>query len=121
MKKFKIGLDLDGVIDIKPESFKFIADHLLHSGHEVHIITGRRLERELDETVNLLKKLKFRYTELHLYPGDYELVLPLPMEVTQELGRWKADACQDLGIDLFFDDSLHRYRADFGNTAVVHV
>ncbi len=120
MKRFRLGLDIDGVIDVKPESFKFLADYLLHSGHEVHLITGRRLDVDLDDTVNLLKRLKFRYTELHLYPGTYELILPLKMVDTQAIGEWKAAICNDLAIDLFFDDSLHRYRTEF-DCACVHV
>lgn len=120
IKRFAIGIDFDGCIDIKPESFKFIADHLLHSGHEVHVITGRRLETDLDITVNALKRLKFRYTELHMYPGNYELVLPLPMDITQAIGEWKSAICEDLGINLFWDDGLHRYRTEF-TCPVVHV
>ena len=37
--KFKIGLDLHGVIDALPEFFAFLTDSVIKNGGEIHIIT----------------------------------------------------------------------------------
>jgi len=38
--KYKIGLDLHGVISDMPEFFSFFTNAMINSGAEVHILTG---------------------------------------------------------------------------------
>ena len=119
---FKLGLDFDGVLTRHPDYLRWLSDRLLHSGHEVHIITGRR-KRDRKETLNTLKSIHFRYTKLHLYPGEYELgdgYTKLTDDEARAIGDWKVQLCEDLGIGLFLDDSLHFYETDF-NCPVVHI
>lgn len=108
--KFVLGLDMDGVITRHPDHLRWLADRLLMSGHEVHIITGR-MERERTRTLKELKALRFRFTELHMYPGEYEYKgEALSVDDMQGIGEWKSALCIDLGILLFLDDNQHYYR-----------
>jgi len=36
----KVGLDIHGVVDVRPEFFSELSKLLVSNGHEVHIITG---------------------------------------------------------------------------------
>lgn len=113
MNKFVLALDMDGVITRHPDHLRFLADRLLMSGHEVHIITGR-MERERTETLKQLKHLHFRYTELHMFPDEYEYKgEALSVDDMQEIGQWKSWLCSDLGASLFMDDNQHYYRTEF--------
>jgi len=49
--KFKIGLDLHGVIDALPEFFAFLTDSVIKNGGEVHIITGGSWTKELENQI----------------------------------------------------------------------
>lgn len=47
--KFKLGLDIHGVIDLEPEIFSKISSLISESGHEVHILTGSHITDKLIE------------------------------------------------------------------------
>lgn len=47
--KRKVGLDVHGVITKYPEVFAQLTHQLLSRNHEVHIVTGARVNRELVE------------------------------------------------------------------------
>lgn len=107
--KIKIGLDLHGVIDARPDFFKKLTALLVKSGHEVHIITGATIKEELP----LLKKIGISYT--HLFSiTDYHAELGTPI-VWDEIGEphlnpylWdktKGEYCKKHDIDLHIDDS----------------
>jgi len=111
--KFVLGLDMDGVITRHPDHLRWLADRLLMSGHEVHIITGR-MERERTRTLKELKALRFRFTELHMYPGEYEYKgEALSVDDMDGVGEWKAGICADIGANILLEDNNHFYRADF--------
>jgi hypothetical protein len=121
MKRLCFAFDFDGVIDRYPESVRWLTNLLLHSGHQIHIITGRRKSVDWDITLNQLRKLKIRYTELHLYPGEYEFDgRPLSSEHQQAIGEWKSGMCEEIGATVFFDDQLHAYQTEFP-CATVHI
>jgi hypothetical protein len=117
--KFRLGLDFDGTITRHPDFLRWFSDHLLMSGHEVHIITGRRASKDRLETLNLLKGLRIRYTAIHFYPGDYKLpVHKMTAEDHRGIGEWKKGIMEELGISLYMDDSLHYFDTDLGVPSV---
>lgn len=120
--KFRLGLDYDGVITRHPDHLRFLADHLMMSGGEVHIITGRR-KSDREETLRRLKEMRFRFTSLHLYPVEYKWTpgAMVDKETLSDIGIWKAQMCQDLGIDLFMDDHLHSYPLEEFTCPTVHI
>jgi hypothetical protein len=72
------------------------------------------MEKERSETLRLLKGLRFRFTTLHCFPGEYEYKgAALGVEDMQGIGEWKSGLCDDLGINLFLDDNQHMYLNEF--------
>lgn len=108
-EKIKIGLDLHGVIDAKPELFKILTKLLVDNGHEVHIITGSKMEKELP----LLTELGISYT--HLFSiTDYHTEIGTHIEWTNSENpnldpylwdKTKGEYCAKHNIDLHMDDS----------------
>ena len=110
MRKLKIGLDIHGVIDSKPEFFEIFSKTLVDAGHEVHILTGPHISDKLKE---YLKKLNISYT--HLFSiSDYHKEKGTEIHYDDKgdphLDRWawdsaKAEYAQQHELDLHFDDS----------------
>ena len=50
--KFKLGLDIHGVVDAMPEFFSFLTDSFIKNGGEVHIITGGKWDKEFEDLLN---------------------------------------------------------------------
>jgi hypothetical protein len=50
--KFKLGLDIHGVVDAMPEFFSFLSDSFIKNGGEVHIITGGKWDKEFEDLLN---------------------------------------------------------------------
>lgn len=107
--KIKIGLDLHGVIDARPEFFRELTKLFVDNGHEVHIITGSKIEHEMEK----IKSLNVSYT--HLFSiTDHHMDIGTNI-VWDEKGNphldaylWdktKAEYCKEHGIDLHLDDS----------------
>lgn len=106
----KIGLDLHGVIDENPAFFAALSKALVDAGHEVHILTGPRVNEDL---VNQLKGFNISYT--HLFSiVDYHLSKGTPITYDAK-GRafmddylWdktKAEYCKEHDIELHLDDT----------------
>jgi hypothetical protein len=57
-KTMKIGLDIHGVIDAKPQVFSALSHGLIEQGHEVHILTGPKFAK----VESLLKQHNIAYT-----------------------------------------------------------
>lgn len=89
----KVALDIDDTITRCPEFFALLSKALINEGHEVHIITFRMPEEPIAEELN---HLGIKFTALHT-KGEFE-----PNDVV----GWKAEVCQRLGIDVFFEDML---------------
>ncbi len=111
-KKFKVSLDLHGVIDAMPEFFSFLTNCLINSDCEIHIVTGGTSDKD----IQLLKDYNIRYT--HFFSiTDYhrEKGTPthginpkygFPQISDLEWDKTKGDYCKKHNIDLHIDDTL---------------
>jgi len=111
--KFKLGLDVHGVIDSLPEVFSFLTKSIISSKGEVHIITGGRID---DDMINMLKRFDIHYT--HLFSIlDYHLSIGTPTDgnhpkygfpmISDEIwDKTKGDYCKKHNISLHIDDTL---------------
>ena len=121
MNKFKLGLDLDGVITHHPDYIRWFADKVLASGQEVIIITGRR-EFERGITLKQLKDLQIRFSCLIMYPHDYVFEKGIiEMVDLKAIGEWKALKCAELGISVMLEDSMHWYHGVDFPCPTVHI
>jgi hypothetical protein len=110
--KYRIGIDLHGVISDLPEFFSFFTDALINAGAEVHIITGG----VSDEDKKLLKDYNIKYT--HFFSIiDYHREMGTPtsgkhpkygfdMISDEEWDKTKGEYCRINQIDLHIDDTL---------------
>lgn len=105
----KIGLDLHGVVDARPEFFKDLTKLFVDNGHEVHIITGAQSDLELPK----IQALGISYT--HLFSiVDHHIALGTPIRWDDKKNphldaylwdKTKAEYCSKNSIDLHIDDS----------------
>ncbi len=115
--KFKLGLDLHGVIDSAPDFFSFLSSAIISSGGEVHIITGGSWKEEPLEQD--LKKMGIRWTHHfsvydHLLESGTKIIgdVTFPDGKVQkrfENGHWdqcKGDYCKEHNISLHLDDTM---------------
>ena len=108
-KKLKFGFDMHGVIDAKPDLFRTLIKMLAKDGHEVHIITGAKTEKEMP----VLKELDIPFTHVFSITEYYEkLGTPISWDDKNEphldaylWDKAKAMYCKKNGIDLHIDDS----------------
>ena len=110
--KFKLGLDIHGVIDSLPEVFAFLSKAVVDAGGEVHILTGSKIDQAKQE----LEKYNITYT--HLFSiQDYHEKLGTPTKGTHpkygfpmiDDDVWdltKGDYCREHNISLHIDDTL---------------
>lgn len=106
----KIGLDIHGVVSSMPEFFAELTTLLVNSGNEVHILTGRTINKRFLEKLN---NYGIRYT--HLFSiVDYHQKIGTPIHWADNDNPWiddetwnktKADYCKEHGIQLMLDDS----------------
>lgn len=83
----RIGLDIDGLLDERPEFFAFLSVALRASGHFVAILTYRDPEAH-EQTENQLAAWGIGFDELHFASS------------LSDKGR----LCRELRIDVYFDD-----------------
>lgn len=83
----RIGLDLDGLLDERPDFFAFLSAALQAGGHFVAVLTYRDPESRA-RTEAQLAAWAIRYDELHFARS------------LDDKGR----LCRELRIDLYFDD-----------------
>lgn len=113
-KIFKVGIDLHGVADAKPEFFKALTKTLVDAGWEVHVITGARksLEEKTIQESGISYTHFFSITDYHM-----ELGTPIRWDEKNEphldsylWDKTKAEYCERMGIDLHIDDSdIYQY------------
>ena len=114
--KFKLGLDIHGVVDAMPEFFSFLTDSFIKNGGEVHIITGGRWDSEFEKQLNdfgvkWTHKFSVYY---YLKESDAEVIgkVQFPDGTIQKKFKnedWdliKSQYCKENGIDLHIDDTL---------------
>jgi hypothetical protein len=114
--KFKLGLDIHGVVDAMPEFFSFLTDSFIKNGGEVHIITGGRWDVEFEKMLN---KFGIKWTHKfsvydYLKESDFEVLgkVQFPDGTVQKKFKdevWdsvKGNYCKENGITLHIDDTL---------------
>lgn len=115
-QKFKIGVDIHGVIDSLPELFSFLTESIVKNGGEVHIITGGSWSQELEsQIVNLGISWTHKFS---VYDYLMEIETPTVGEIQFTDGTvqrkfkdgvWdqvKAEYCRNNEINLHIDDTL---------------
>jgi len=115
--KFRIGLDMHGVIDSNPVLFSELTKILVESGNEVHIITGGSWKG--DNIERDLIKLGIKWTHyFSVYDSLKESGVPTVGKVKFpdgriqdkfEDGHWdqaKGEYCKKNNISLHLDDTL---------------
>ena len=116
VSKFKLGLDVHGVIDSMPEFFSFLTDSFIKNGGEIHIITGGRWDSEFEKQLN-----NFGVKWTHKF-SVYDYLKELDAEVigkvqfpdgtiqkkfkNEDWDLIKSQYCKENGIDLHIDDTL---------------
>ena len=114
--KFKLGLDIHGVVDALPEFFSFLTDSFIKNGGEVHIITGGRWDIEFETMLNQFGvKWTHKFSVYdYLKESDAEVIgqVEFPDGTLQkkfkneDWDRVKGQYCKEMGIDLHIDDTL---------------
>jgi hypothetical protein len=109
-KKLRIGLDIHGICDANPEFFSELSRLFVSAGHEVHIITGRRVS---DGAIKEVEELGLYYT--HFFSiSDYHVEIGTKVWEDDEGNPWlegdlwdrtKGDYCAKHQIDFHIDDT----------------
>lgn len=86
-KPMRVGLDLDGLLDERPDFFSFLTAALRLAGHFVAVLTYRDPESR-QRTETQLTQWGIQYDELHFAHS------------LSDKGR----LCRELAIDTYFDD-----------------
>ena len=106
----KIGLDIHGVCDASPKFFSELTKLFIAAGHEVHILTGRRVS---DGAMNEIEELGLSYTHFFSisdYHDKSETVVRddkngNPWMDDETWDRTKGDYCNKHNIDFCIDDT----------------
>lgn len=119
-KKLKIGLDIHGICDANPEFFSELSRLFVNAGHNVHILTGRRVS---DGALEEIESLGLSYT--HFFSiSDYHVEIGTKVWEDDEGNPWlegelwdrtKGDYCAKHQIDFHIDDTA-RYGDYFKTT-----
>jgi len=83
----RIGLDIDGLLDERPDFFSFLAHAFRAAGHFVAVLTYRDPD-SLPRTEKQLSAWGIEYDELHFARSLAD----------------KGRLCRELTIDVYFDD-----------------
>jgi hypothetical protein len=113
--KFKLGIDIHGVIDSLPDFFSFLTDSIIKNGGEVHIITGGSWNQDLEKE---LKSFGIKWTHnFSIYDYLIEIDTPTSGEIKfpdgtiqkkfvgDEWDKAKGDYCSKNNISLHMDDT----------------
>lgn len=108
--RYKIGLDLHGVITQNPLFFAEISKLFLRNSHELHIITGSDFQKE---TEAIIHSYGVRWTKVFSII-KYHKILNTPIRYDEKGNPWieeniwnkaKAEYCKREKIDFHIDDS----------------
>lgn len=123
-KKLKIALDIHGVCDANPSFFQELTKLFVREGHEVHVLTGRRIS---DGAVDEIQELGIEYTHF-MSIADYHNEVGTKMWEDENGNPWlddedwdrtKGDYCDRHNIDFCIDDT-ERY-AKYFKTPFAHI
>jgi len=111
----KLGLDIHGVIDKRPEDFASLAAAVIWTGGEVHIITGGSVTEDMKEKVKAFGVAWTHFFSVYDYMESIDEpqvgVIQFPDGTVQKKfdpERWdmvKADYCKKNSINLHIDDT----------------
>ncbi|MEK6828814.1 MAG: hypothetical protein AABY15_01720 [Nanoarchaeota archaeon] len=106
----KIALDIHGVCDTNPKFFAELSRLFVKAGHEVHVLTGKRVS---DGALDELNALEIKYT--HFFSiADYHNEIGTNMWNDPNGNPWlegevwdrtKGDYCKKHNIDFCIDDT----------------
>lgn len=109
-KKLKIGLDIHGICDANPEYFSELTRLFVGAGHEVHLITGRRV---CDGAIEEIEGLGLSYT--HFFSiADHHVEIGTKVWEDDDGNPWlegeiwdrtKGEYCKKHEIDFHIDDT----------------
>lgn len=111
--KFKLGLDWHGCVDKFPDIFKQLADIVINSGGEVHIITGHSNNKIFQKKLKKCGWNDMKITNIFSIT-DYLITKGFSYNIDKkggkmfELQHWnsaKAFYCSENNISLMIDDS----------------
>src|SRR5262245_61257895 len=110
-RKMKIGIDIHGVINAKPEFFSILTCLLVQNGHEVHVLTG---SKETQEIIDELDNHGIAWT--HFFSiTDYCIKKGVNVWYDEKNTPWmdqnewekaKGEYCAKEQIDLHIDDTI---------------
>jgi len=110
MKKYKLGLDIHGVVDNNPKFWSVITKLLIDNGHQVHILTGSKITQKILDKLN---KNKIYYT--HLFSIiDHHVKIGTKIKWSDDNNPWiddelwnktKSEYCLKKKIDFMIDDT----------------
>ena len=114
--KFKLGLDIHGVINSTPELFAFISQSIINNNGEVHILTGGSWTKELEEEIigyGIRYTHKFSVYD-YLIEHDSNQIGTIQFDdgtiqrkfENEEWDKVKGEYCEKNGISLHIDDTL---------------
>jgi hypothetical protein len=107
----KLGLDIHGVIDKRPDMFSKLSKVAKERGHEVHVLTGSKIT---DSIHNELKGYGIQYDNLFSILDHHSEQTETDMWQDSRNNWWidddiwnqtKGIYCRNQGIDLHIDDT----------------
>jgi len=111
--KFKIGIDIHGVIDALPEFFGFLTESIVKNNGEVHVITGGAWDEKLEKQLSGISYThKFSVYDHLLKTAEILGEIEFPDGTIQKKfddTLWdstKAEYCKENQISLHIDDTL---------------
>ncbi len=123
----KLGLDIHGVIDVRPEFFSKLTENLLYFGWEIHVITGSSIKE--GNVLEELTRMDIHYT--HTF-SVYDHLKEIGAKTNEELGIasrypfpdeiWnviKSEYCAKHDIDMHIDD-MSEYLEHFTTPFMTH-
>ena len=124
----KLGLDIHGVIDSRPEFFSALTKALIGAGWEIHIMTGGSIKE--GTVIQELMDCGVSYTHIL---SIYDHLKEIGAKTNSELGiasrypfpdeTWntvKAQYCVENGIDMHIDD-MPEYLEHFTTPFMTHI
>jgi len=107
----RIGLDIHGCINTKPEFFAELSKLLVENGHECHVITG---SYDKEHIHNELKEYGIEYTHFFsIATHNSNKGVPIthdskgrPWMDKEIWNKTKGEYCRENNIDLMLDDKI---------------
>jgi len=108
----KLGIDIHGVIDARPDMFSELSHEIKKNGHEIHILTGSKITKEI---IDVLKRYDIVYDNIFSILDYHEEAKVEDVWQDSRNNWWldndvwnktKGDYCIDNHIDFHIDDTV---------------